>query len=162
MRPVGSDAARGVPTDMELVDALKSVMGCLHAALEAVVQPIGMPPPQAVALRRIEGSLSMKELGQRMRCDASFITAIADSLEERGLVRREIDQQDRRIKNLVLTKKGAQLRDQLEQSLHMVPALQALDADERRTLLGLLRKMNDASSGSCPIASAGSASATPE
>ena len=31
----------------------------------------------------------MKELAQRMGCDASFVTTIADTLEKRGFLRRE-------------------------------------------------------------------------
>ena len=72
----------------------------------------GLPPPYAVALTKIEGTVGMKELGKELRCDPSFVTAIADGLEERGLVRREVDPEDRRAKNLVLTSKGATLRDE--------------------------------------------------
>jgi DNA-binding MarR family transcriptional regulator len=143
-RAAAPPAPPGTPSDVQLVDALKAVIGCLHAALEEVVAPLGLPAPHAVALRRIDGALSMKELGQQLRCDASFVTAIADSLEERGLVRREIDQQDRRIKNLVLTGEGAALRAQLEESFHSLPGLRILSAEERTTLFRLLVKMREA------------------
>jgi hypothetical protein len=43
----------------------------------------GLPPRFAVALTKIDGSVAMKKLGQELRCDPSFVTAIA-GLEERG------------------------------------------------------------------------------
>src|SRR5437879_4214319 len=87
----------------EILDTLGALSNHMKAHFERVVQPFGLPAPCAKALCLIEGSASMKDLGARIHCDGSFVTSIADALEERGLVRREIDQQDRRIKNLVLT-----------------------------------------------------------
>ena len=55
--------------------------------------------------------MTMKELGQRMGCDPSFITTIADSLEKHGLARREPSLRDRRSKNIVLTPEGVTVRD---------------------------------------------------
>ena len=57
--------------------------------------------------------MTMKELGQRMGCDPSFVTTIADALEKHGLARREPSLRDRRSKNLVLTDEGATLRQRL-------------------------------------------------
>src|SRR5215510_9446018 len=82
------------------------------------------------------------ELGQRMGCDPSFITTIADSLEKHGLARREPSQRDRRSKNIVLTEEGLAVRDRLFRELMMrAPWCTALDTGERRCLLGLMRKM---------------------
>ena len=100
------------------------------------------PPPCAKALHLIDGSISMKELGSRIHCDGSFVTAIADTLEQRGLARREIDGSDRRIKNLVLTRKGMELRSRLTHDLFDdFPGLRGLTPRERDSLLALLRKM---------------------
>ena len=61
--------------------------------------------------------MAMKELGRRMHCDPSFVTVIADGLEQRGLARREAHPGDRRIKNLVLTDEGTELRQRLQREL---------------------------------------------
>jgi MarR family transcriptional regulator, organic hydroperoxide resistance regulator len=124
------------------MDALGELFGHMRAHFERVVQPFDLPGPCAKALRLIDGSISMKELGARIHCDASFITAIADTLEQRGLAVREIDPDDRRIKRLVLTPEGIELRSRLAHELfHDVPGIRQLDAPERESLLALLHKM---------------------
>jgi MarR family transcriptional regulator, organic hydroperoxide resistance regulator len=86
----------------------------------------------------------MKELAQRLGCDASFVTAIADNLEKRGFVRREPSQRDRRIKNLVLTPDGLTAKERLMAQLAAkMPWCYALDEAERQCLLSLLTKMLD-------------------
>ena len=86
----------------------------------------------------------MKELGSRIHCDGSFVTSIADALEGRGLVRRETDHEDRRIKNLVLTRKGTELRSRLMHELFDdLPGMRKLTESERDSFLALLRKMVD-------------------
>ena len=86
--------------------------------------------------------MTMKELGQRMACDPSFVTTVADALEKRGLARREPSQRDRRSKNLVLTPEGETVRARVLRELAArAPWCTALDTSERQCLLGLLRKM---------------------
>jgi len=133
---------RPVQPSEEVLDTLAELFSHFKAHFERVVQPYDLPPYCAKALRMIDGSISMKELGTRIHCDGSFVTAIADGLEERGLARREIDQDDRRIKNLVLTPKGTELRARLGHDLFAdVPGLRNLDARESEAFLMLLHKM---------------------
>jgi DNA-binding MarR family transcriptional regulator len=90
----------------------------------------------------LDGPLAMKDLGRRMHCDPSFVTGIADMLEKRGLAVRESDPGDRRVKRLVLTPAGLELKRQVEQAVlaHM-PWRTALSTDERSCLLTLIHKM---------------------
>jgi DNA-binding MarR family transcriptional regulator len=91
--------------------------------------------------------MAMKELGRKFHCDPSFVTAIADQLDSRGLGVRETDPHDRRIKNLLLTPKGLELRQQLEAELSAsMPWSNTLDVGERQCLLALLRKMTGGTS----------------
>jgi DNA-binding MarR family transcriptional regulator len=86
--------------------------------------------------------MAMKELGRRLHCDPSFVTVIADGLEKRGLARREAHPGDRRIRNIVLTDAGQEMRLRMERELAtLMPWSKVLDAREREQLLGLLRKM---------------------
>jgi DNA-binding MarR family transcriptional regulator len=74
-------------------------------------------------------------------------------LEERGLAKREAHEVDRRLKNLVLTEEGLELKQQLEELLGaQMPWSQALDTSERQHLLELIRKMTKAAtSAPAPI-----------
>jgi DNA-binding MarR family transcriptional regulator len=147
----GGPSAAGVgeavsPTALqseELIAVLGLLFNHVKAHIERVVAPYDLPPPCAKALHLIDGSMSMKELGNRLACDGSFVTSIADTLEGHDLARREIDGEDRRIKNLVLTEKGLELRARLVRDLFSddFPGVRQLDAHERETLLALMRKM---------------------
>jgi DNA-binding MarR family transcriptional regulator len=105
-------------------------------------QRYDVPVSAIKALRRLDTPVSMKDLGQRMRCDPSFVTMIADVLEQRGLAKREPNAVDRRVKNLVLTDRGLEVKAAMEQeTLGLMPWTQALDRAEREQFLELLRKM---------------------
>ena len=102
----------------------------------------------------------MKELGQRVHCDPSFVTQIADALDSRGLGTREPDPRDRRIKHLRLTPAGLALRERVERTLlDRMPWTRTLDPAERQCLLGHLRKMAQAADDqpgpvACPVGQA--------
>lgn len=133
---------KGEPPAEELIDTLGLLFMHIREHFERGVQRYDLPGPCAKALRAIDGAVAMKDLGARMHCDASFVTAVADMLEDRGLARREVDREDRRIKNLVLTDAGTALRARIRTEIFDdVPGIRRLDASERETLLGLLRKM---------------------
>ena len=97
------------------------------------------------ALHRLGAPVTMSELGKQLHCDRSFVTMIADTLEARGLARREPNPTDRRLKNLVLTPQGMELKERLEAALLAeMPWAHALDMTERAALLELIRKMTRA------------------
>jgi DNA-binding MarR family transcriptional regulator len=82
----------------------------------------------------------MKAAADRMHCDASNLTGIVDRLEARGLVMRRSHPTDRRVKELVLTDAGERLRDELDKLPPFAPRLSELSADDRATLVELLRR----------------------
>jgi DNA-binding MarR family transcriptional regulator len=126
----------------ELLDAFAELIGRFLGEGEKIAERLGVPVFALKAMHWLGGGLPMKELGRRLRCDPSFVTAIADSLEKRGLAKREPNPGDRRIKNLVLTPEGSAFRDRVEQEmLASMPWCTALDRDERATLLALIRKL---------------------
>lgn len=128
--------------DLDLADAVSGLFTRLIAAGEQVANEFAVPPFFMKALHLIDGPLAMKELGQRMHCDPSFVTGIADMLEERGLAAREPDPADRRVKRLVLTAAGLEMKHRVEQEfLVRAPWRETLDPEERATLVRLIRKM---------------------
>jgi DNA-binding MarR family transcriptional regulator len=116
----------------------------LRERLTVAIAAFELSPPQAHALQVLEPGrpLPMRDLAARLRCDASNITGIVDRLEARGLVERRPAPGDRRVKALVVTDKGVALRASLVERLHRVPpAFAGFSAEERRTLLDLLRRI---------------------
>src|SRR5580693_319113 len=128
--------------DLDLLDALAGLISRLLAEGEALAKDFGVPAFFIKALHLIDAPLAMKELGLRMHCDPSFVTSIADMLEKRGLAVREPDPADRRVKRLVLTSAGLDMKHQMEQAmLARMPWRQSLTVDERAVLISLLHKM---------------------
>jgi DNA-binding MarR family transcriptional regulator len=95
-------------------------------------------------VRELAEPQSQRELAHRLRYDPSNITALADSLEARGLLERRADRSDRRLRLLALTPAGKRLRSSLEARLAEPPAfLNRLTAAEQKQLLDLLTKLFD-------------------
>lgn len=128
----------------DILDALTTLVKRAGTIGQSIAAEFAVAPHDLLALVKLEGGLPMKELAQRMGCDASFVTTIADTLEKRGFLHREASQRDRRIKNLVLTPEGETAKERLMGRLAAkMPWCYALDDAERRCFLGLLRKMLD-------------------
>ena len=128
--------------NQQISDTLPELFKHFHELGQRIATEFGMNGSDAIALLKLDAPMTMKELGQRMACDPSFVTSIADALEKHGLARREPSLRDRRSKNIVLTPEGETVRDRLyREILAQAPWCTALDTGERRCLLGLMRKM---------------------
>ena len=76
----------------------------------------------------------MSELAQALFCDNSNVTGIVDRLEERGLVRREPAEGDRRVKLLVLTKEGERVRVEITKRMaEPPPPIASLSEKDQRS-----------------------------
>ena len=93
-----------------------------------------------------EDGVSMGDMARGIGCDPSYITALVDDLDERGLARREPAPYDRRVKIIVLTDAGRALATEIEGILSVPPAaFSALSHSELRQLRDLLDKVLAAS-----------------
>jgi MarR family transcriptional regulator, organic hydroperoxide resistance regulator len=111
--------------------------------LSTVAAEFDLKPGQAQALQQLRPGrpMTMGEVARGIRCDPSTITGIADRLEERGLVERVPSERDRRVKSLVLTKKGEALRKRLLKRLADIPReLADLSPAKQHALQDLLRE----------------------
>ena len=134
--------------NQQISDTMPELFKHFHELGQRIATEFGMNGSDAIALLKLDAPMTMKELGQRMACDPSFITTVADSLEKHGLARREPSLQDRRSKNIVLTPEGEAVRERLFREITTrAPWCTALDTGERRCLLGLMRKMLRSRSG---------------
>ena len=83
---------------------------------------------------------SLRKLAGLMHCDPSNITALSSKLEERGLAERRPHPRDGRVRTLVLTAAGRQVREQLLGFVAKRSPFADLDAGEQELLQGLLGK----------------------
>lgn len=98
-----ADAARA--TAVRLVRAAERI----KADFAAAVAPLGLSVPAARALLLLDEPMAMGDVSERLACDKSYITRIADELEEQGLARRT-PSRDRRVQLLKLTPAGVRMR----------------------------------------------------
>jgi DNA-binding MarR family transcriptional regulator len=105
---------------------------------------LALSPAQCHLLHALEADrpLTMGQLAERLACDASNITGLADRLESRGLVRRRPSPEDRRVKVLDLTPAGVKVQAQLrERMTARPPTLERLSPREREMLARLLARL---------------------
>jgi DNA-binding MarR family transcriptional regulator len=113
-----------------------------RARIPQIAAEFRLSPPQVHALRVLspEQPLPMGRLACALGCDASNVTGIVDRLEKRGLIERRASERDRRVKVLVVTAEGAQVRRRLLLRLGEPPqGIAALSPADRRRLARLLR-----------------------
>lgn len=131
----------GDPSLEELVGLLFILTGDLRQRFTDRAAHFDLSFAQAMALRELDEPLPMRDLADRLCCDASNVTGIVDRLESRGLVERRTAAGDRRVKHIVLTGAGRALREEHRSGLTAdLPLLHDLSPDDRRQLAGLLRR----------------------
>ena len=109
----------------------------------ATLNELGLAPMQSMALMQLRPGepVPMSQLAHKLMCDNSNVTGIVDRLEDRGLVERRAAAHDRRVKMLVVTPEGAELRARVKARMEEPPdALRRLSAAEQRQLRDLMRK----------------------
>jgi len=129
------------PSLEELVGLLFMLTGDLRQRFTDRAAQFDLSFPQAMALRELDEPLPMRDLADRLCCDASNVTGIVDRLEARGLVERQTVLGDRRVKHIVLTEAGRALREEHRSGLTTdLPLLHDLSSGDRRQLAALLRR----------------------
>src|SRR5262245_57494439 len=110
----------------------------MREAFEATLHAAGGSLGTWVVLSALSevGGMSQAALAAYVRLEGATITHHVDRLEKAGLVRRDLDPGDRRVRRLALTEAGTELHGRL---LEAVIALQkqvlaGLDAAERETI----------------------------
>ncbi|GAA3593208.1 MarR family winged helix-turn-helix transcriptional regulator [Agrococcus terreus] len=136
---------------MTSVDAINEARGLavlLHRAaalaredFARAAERFGIAPPAARVLLLLDDPMPMRKIADRLLVDASYVTGVADQLEEAGLATRGVGE-DRRVKLLSATESGADVRERLAVAISAdFTALHALDDAERAQLATLLERL---------------------
>lgn len=137
--PAPSAGARAWELMYEIFKASKPYMDSVAGDFELTTQ-------QLVALKNlsVERSMTMSELASTLGCDASSVTSIVDRLEARGLVERRSAEHDRRVKALLITAAGLNVRERIHARMQQPPpALDNLSIADQETLCTLLTRALD-------------------
>jgi DNA-binding MarR family transcriptional regulator len=132
--------------DTVLAETWTRLMGLFFSRRDeffAALAELDLTPPHGHALLSLrEGPVRMRDMAETMACDASYVTAVADRLEELGLAERRNAPDDRRARELVLTTKGRRVAERLDAVFADPPAaLAALPPTDRAALARIARKL---------------------
>ncbi len=114
--------------------------------METVANAFDLTFQQVYALRNLstDRPVAMSELATLLGCDASNVTALVDKLESRGLVERRAADRDRRIKALLLTSAGGELKSRIHQRMqNPPPAIANLSLADQTALCDLFTRALD-------------------
>ncbi|HXD70923.1 MAG TPA: MarR family transcriptional regulator [Gaiellales bacterium] len=114
-----------------------------RARFPAIAAEFDLSPTQVHLLRLLEPGtpVPMGRLAGGLGCDASNITGVVDRLEARGLVERRAAERDRRVKALVVTERGLDLRRRLLVRMAEPPEpIRRLSPADQRALSRILKR----------------------
>jgi DNA-binding MarR family transcriptional regulator len=136
-------SARRESVAAEAWDLLVQLLHSQRRRFMSIAQEFELAPQQLMALKALgqRGPMPMSELAGALECDTSNVTGIVDRLEERGLVVRGSAPNDRRVKLLSLTERGARLGAEIGARMsEPAPAIAALSSADQRALRDILRR----------------------
>jgi DNA-binding MarR family transcriptional regulator len=109
------------------------------------LQPAGIDPREFLLMRFVAASegQSQQVLAERLEVPASRMVAVVDHLEEAGLVERRPNAEDRRVRELHLTRKGKGVLERAKKIAidYETQLCAGINREERETLIDLLQKL---------------------
>ncbi|MEU9859458.1 MarR family transcriptional regulator [Streptomyces sp. NPDC047971] len=137
-----STTTPGTPTKLQLLELLAAIGSAQWRDFAAAAAHHGLTSMQGKVLAQLDTPKPMRALATLLVCDASNITGIVDRLEGRGLVRREPDPADRRVKNVVVTDEGREVIRRVREEMQATHgALDTLGDEDRVALYALLERL---------------------
>lgn len=102
----------------------------LNQLFKLELAPFGVTPGQYAVLKCLwdENAQTARKIAERLYLDSSTITGLLDRMEQKGLIEKRSDPNDRRALQVVLTEAGKSLEE---------PVSQAIEAANRKALLVL-------------------------
>jgi len=124
---------------------LSSLGYAVSRRFHQVLGPLELEPGEFALLRAVAASEGEPQnaLAERLHISPSWMVAIVDDLENRGLLERKPHARDRRVRNLHLTPAGRKLLRQAERKAQQfdLQVTEALSETELRQLLDLLQRV---------------------
>ena len=124
---------------------LSSLGYVISRGFHEVLRPLELEPGEFALLRAVAASdgEAQHALAERLHISPSWMVAVVDELEKRGLLERRPHARDRRVRNLQLTAAGKKLLKQAERQAEQFDreVAEQLGEADRERLLDLLDRV---------------------
>jgi len=140
--PAAGSCAGGHPATVpeEILVLLLALGERLRQQVTAIASSFDLTPQQVMLMDHLATPQTMGQLADTLRCDPSNVTGLIKRLEQRGLVARTPDDNDRRTKWLALTAAGSRTREEFRLGIFQEAAgISGLTTTEQAQLVELLR-----------------------
>lgn len=132
---------------IDQIDRLaRRLMRNLECCDKALVACCGVTTAQAYSLIALaeRGEMTMNELAAEMRVHGTTMTRMVDSLVEKGFVARRQDPEDRRLVRVMLSERGQEVTDGLQQTKRefFTAAFGELSDAERDAILKAIKRLD--------------------
>ncbi len=114
--------------------------------MEVIAAGFDLTPQQIFAIKSLDEDrqITMSAFATTLGCDASNVTSIVDKLETRGIVERRASSLDRRVKVLVMTPAGIELKNRIAEAMqNPPPAIANLSTEDQEAICTLFRRALD-------------------
>jgi len=147
--PSGGKSVGKPSLEQEVFLELVRTSDCLIQDAEGLLKPAGLSHTQYNVLRILRGAgdagLACRGIGERMLTHDPDITRLLDRLESRHLIKRERQNDDRRVVKTTITEDGLKLLDELdapvrERHKKQLGHLSSKQLTELKELLSVLRE----------------------
>lgn len=117
----------------------------VRTAFAQIEEDITLPHLEIMKILQEEGTKYIAEIGERLQIPKPQMTHLIDRLEKLEIAARQADTTDRRMSNIMLTDKGRQIIEELDQVINesIKAKLSYLTEDELRELSVSLKKLGD-------------------
>ncbi|MBD3403546.1 MarR family transcriptional regulator [candidate division GN15 bacterium] len=141
------DAGQQRETDLELFQTIRRLTQALEHYSQTLRERFDLTLPQTVCLQTAaeEGPVTATVIAHRARMSASTVVGILDSLEDRKLIERVRDTQDRRLVNVSATDDGRRIMEQspLHIEAGVLEAIRTIPRHEQAGVARSLRRLAD-------------------
>jgi DNA-binding MarR family transcriptional regulator len=127
--------------DELLCFALYRASRAMTRAYAPLLEPLELTYPQYLVMIVLweEGTLTVKQLGDRLGLDSGTLTPLLQRLEKIGYVERRRDRADQRVVHIELTADGKALKARARKVSTELACKVGYDLDDERSRAGLVR-----------------------
>ena len=129
---------------MNISELLTDLSIHYNSIIRNVASQLQLTTSQAYHLFSIPpDGIPMSRLASKLGLDTSTLTRNIQKLESLGLIERQADSYDRRVQNAVLTDKGTEVVDSLEEKLLNInfSITEQIDLDSQENITDILEKL---------------------